>query len=225
MGTWMLIIMNVSAFKDKIYGFIATYKWLLIPAIPLLLFIGLLIYISQPQTPVQKSTPETSNTTFTPTTLPGQTRPSSQPSMTILPIPSINFDQIEYETELEAPINTLPGFQESETLPNGLVKHTLASINPSRPNIYITQGNNILLERKITTADSAAQISHFTESYGNPEYKIIGSSFFGPNAEEYIYANLGIAFVANSQTGSVLETRLFPPMTVDDYIKYIKIYE
>ena len=219
--------MNLSAISSKIKTVFNTYKWLLIPGIPLALFLGLTIYLFIPQDTSQKVPLNESVDSPNPTNIRTQITPrlSLRPSITPFKIPSASTNQYEFETEIHTPIQSLPGFQKKESLPNGLDKYTVTSSNPSRPDIYIMQNDSILLERKLLPPELGTKIVHYTESYGSPQRKITGSSFHGSTAEEYIYASIGLSFVADPQTGNVLEKRLFPPMSVDDYLRYIKVYE
>ena len=180
--------------NKRINNFFGTVKWF---GIPLGLCFFFLLFIF--------SIPREEQTSFP--------NPSTSPQQQ-LPTPPL-----ETEDQTSA-LNTRSDLQKKEALPGGATQYTFSSSNPARPNMFITINQSIVFERLVVSSESPLKITENTAEYGLPEVVIQGSRFYGDTALTYIYAGMGIAFIANPAANSVLERHGFSPMTVDEYIKF-----
>lgn len=187
----------------KILELLKIYKWLLLLAVPILFFIGLLIYIfsAAPSSP-----PPTPSLTLTPTSS------ISEPS---------EFEEGDLENEIDENLELRPDFQKKETKNDGVTTYTFASGNLQRPNTMIlTKDGELVFSRTLNSADAPiAGVSVLKESFGEPERIIRGSKSYGQQSEVYIYSSIGFVFIGNPQTDESLEEQHFPPMTADAYLQ------
>jgi hypothetical protein len=199
----------MNNFKTKFKAFFYKNKYLLIPAIPLFFFLGLLFYIPTTQ---QTKTSSEPSPAVNPTT--SQNKPSITQIPTVFPTPATE------ETVEEEDLSKLQGLITKEALADGTTKYIVQSTNPNRPEIYIAYNDhNILFERDIISPRYPVQITDYTKPYGQPERMITGSIFYGPNTQTLIYAKEGMVIVGNPAKNQVYEQHLFEPMTVAEYIQ------
>lgn len=192
--------MNILTERNK--NFLVRYKWIIIPGVPLLFFALMSFFIF---------TPESNN--------------SLNIDLTGTPIiqqPTISNENKVSDEEREGneeSVEERPGLQKKESLPDGTTRYTFESPDSERPHLIISKGtHDILFQRTLTLPNFPVKISDYTNSYGNPKWIFKGSEFYGPDAQSYIYPELGFAFIGNSKTGDVLEQHTFPPMRVEDYV-------
>lgn len=115
-------------------------------------------------------------------------------------------------------IEKSPAFLSKEALPDGAIKYLLSSHLPSRPNMYIIKNGKILLQRSITQPNYPVKMSDYTTSYGEPPVVKELVNFYDPAAKLYVYPNEKLAFIANPQTGDVLEQHVFT-ISMDEYLQ------
>ncbi|HSW47787.1 MAG TPA: hypothetical protein VLG67_01790 [Candidatus Saccharimonadales bacterium] len=140
--------------------------------------------------------------------------PSPSPTST----PIIN--KVNPDLGNKNPLDSRPGLIKKEALQGNATKYTFNSGQADHPNIIITNSNNnIVFQSTITDPSLPIKISDYTESYGQPKFIFIGTKSYGSQSRIYIYAELGIAFIADPQTGNVLEQQVFNPTKVDDYVR------
>lgn len=198
----------MNNFLTKTLNLIKLYKWILLPVIPMVLFLIILsLFVFSPQ--------ETSSPQEEPT-------PTLSPNETSSPT-EINpdYDVLEGNESEESP-ESLPEFLKKEVLSNGNTVYSFSSENPSRPNIKILTPNNqqVFARTLNSTEYELPSVSLFKETYGEPEQTIRGSNFYGPSAEIFVYASLGMAFIGNSKSDLVFEKHYFNPMTVEEYTRF-----
>jgi hypothetical protein len=182
------------------------YRWLLLPLIP---FILLLIFlVSLFLQPVSDSTP-------LPTDSPTPT--SSFIDIPLTPQPTNDLEELEAEENPEE----LPGFERKEMRSDGTTIYIYTSEKPDRPNITIRNSDNSLIfYRNLSTSDqSLMNIPLIQETFGQPDKVIQGSTYFGPEAQIYVYENSGLAFIVNPQTNETYEEQGFPMMSVEEYLQ------
>lgn len=184
------------------------YKWIILLIIPVLIFIIFIIYLLSPSSESQP----VSDINFSPTN--SQLQDSSQPEI------SKSEEQIT-ENELDENIDLRPDLQKKDIKSDGTTTYIFTSNNPSRPNITIvSESKNLIFSRTLNSTDSPmANVSVLIESLGEAERVIQGSKFYGPQADIYIYASLGLVFIGNTQTDESFEEQHFPPMSVDAYLQ------
>lgn len=199
--------MNTSNTKFK--DFFNKYKYLLIPSIPLLFFVGLLFFIPSTQT---DSTPVEPKPQINPTVVPSRAFPTKIPT----PYPTTAKEEFIEEEDL----STRPGLISKDALPDGTTKYTFASTNQARPNIFIAyNAHETLFQRDVILSKYPVKITDYTKQFGQPERTISGSFFYGSNTQTLIYAQEGLAIVGNIQTNQVYEQHIFEPMTPAMYIQ------
>jgi uncharacterized membrane protein YdfJ with MMPL/SSD domain len=203
---------NISS---DIIGFINRYKFLLILGFPLVLILVLIIIAPQPSRQDQDS-----DTKITPTIAKTNTRPSNQNNQGTNPIAETSAEIIEEEN-----LDERPGLLNKKELNNNTTEYTFTSDKPNRPDLVIAEGNAaVLFERDVARNQYPTRVSDYTSAYGQPERIIEAPAFYGSTARTYIYAQNGIAFIANPQTQEVYEQHLFPEMTVEEYMqRYSKL--
>lgn len=108
-------------------------------------------------------------------------------------------------------------FESKQNLANNRVGYSINSNINARPNQVIFQDNKAAFERIIVISDNI-KISDQTIRHGVAERVIKGSKFYGHSMDTYIYANKGLAFIANTNTDEVYEIQIFPPTSVDSYL-------
>lgn len=204
-----MIFMN-KRFSNVI-DFVTRYKFLFLLGFPLVLTLVLIIAAPTPPTPARVT--NESQTIPTSSSTNSNTNPRQTSGGNIAQTTS---EEILEEEDLDA----RPGLINKKTLSNNINEYTFTSENATRPDLVIAQGKSVILfERDVAMQQYPTRITDYTQPYGQPERIITGSSFYGANAQTYIYAEDGIAFVANPQSQIVYEQHLFPPMTVDEYIQ------
>lgn len=201
---------------QNIISFITQNKRIFIPLVPFILFILTFIYIS-----TLFITSPTENPNIQVSITPASTPTSSNPTTSISNSPTrsnygseIHEDSKLYETN--------PKLNKKEELTNGIVKYTIDSSIPLRPNIIIVQGEDQgqIFERSVIPENGEkVTITEYTKLWGNPERIVKGSLFYGQDAQVYIYGSMGFAFIANPQIDKVFEIHTFGPMSADEYIR------
>ncbi len=120
-------------------------------------------------------------------------------------------------------LDSVPGFKDKQTLPDGSVQYDYESPLSIRPNIIITKDDSIIYERELTPEQPSekgyAIISDYLNRFGQPDVIVQGSHFYDWMAKTYIYARRGFAFIGNPNTDEVYEFQFFKPMSSEDYIK------
>lgn len=193
-------------FQPKVFSsLLVKYRLIIIPLIPLLFFVIILTALFVPSFNNQKI-----NINPTPTNKPDDFENILTPDLV----------KEVHEAEIEKPLDSFAGFQKQESLPDGTNLYTFSSPIPGRANIIISKGNeDVLFQRNITHPNFPVKIVNFTNVYGPIKWVFKGSNFYGPNAHTHIYPELGIAFIANTTTGDVLEQHVFLPTKVEEYVK------
>ncbi len=110
------------------------------------------------------------------------------------------------------------GVQKREVLKDGRVKYVVESINPARPDIFITDKSGIVVYKRTIAPNSSVSLTEFVKLYGQAKWIFKGSVFYGVNSVMYIYADRGFAFVASSQSNVIQENISFIPMRIEDYV-------
>jgi hypothetical protein len=190
-------------FIQKIITFLHLYRWLLLLLLPIVVFLIFIISLlgSRTERSLQKN--------IIPTITPVQQGDLSQ---------TISNDEFKDADEGGEPPELRSTFQNKEKRSDGSVLYTFSSGNPQRPNISIvTSTGNLLFSRD--AEQPLASVSAIITSFGEPERVIKGSKFYGQQANIYIYASAGYAFVGDPNASAIFETHHFPKMSVDDYIK------
>ncbi|GEM_PF-3097904 len=193
---------------------IKTYKWLLFPLIPLIVFVFITVYLFSAQNPAPNTTPTSPTAPFEEISMsPGVVNTSpTEP-------PHIDPEDLYVDSYWDSDPSSLQGIQKVEDLPNGTKKYTATSASPARPNIMITKDNITLYQRTIPSPNADIPVQNFTELFGQPDRMVNGPSFYGDTALEYIYAQRGFSIVVDKQTQQVVEQHFFKPTTVDSYIE------
>jgi cytoskeletal protein RodZ len=199
----------------KVKLFFTTYKWLLFPLIPILIFIILLIVIlTKPQT--QKAPQSHVVTIPTPTTATtqnetGSTQPTTPPAADAPASEDLGY---------EKPLEQQDGFQEKASQNDGSTVYYFSSENPNRPNIVIKSADGeIVYTRKLNSQKLPfSLVSAYENTYGAPDRVTTGAKSY-QNATLYVFASIGLAVIADTETGSVYEEQLFPQMNVDEYLQ------
>lgn len=159
---------------------------------------------------------------------PKKTPPDIQPNVTF--IPDVTGDKRIVPTVSSTIDKDIPGpeVEEFENNPNYLgsferidstTVYSFTSTNSSRQNIYITANiDEFIFQREVISPEYPVFIQNITDQYGQPEQIISGSKFYGSEAQLFVYANLGMAFIVNQKNNQVYEQHLFRPMNVNDYV-------
>jgi hypothetical protein len=210
----------MNNFILKLQSLLPGNRKILIPLIPLVLFLLIFIFaaslafITPPQEPQEEPEvpiPTPANETVSPTFLPTQSPQSEGVGEGEQP----HGETILYENS--------PLLEKKESFPDLSKKYSLTSSTPDRPNVIITIGeeqNQVFQRSVIPQSDPPITIPEYLEFFGQPERTIKGSHFYGPDAQIYIYAQTrGFAYIANTQTNRILELHTFAPMSVEDYTK------
>ena len=181
------------------------HRWLLLLIIPSLLFFILMIFLLIQ--PAQDSEQ-------TPIEIPAPTSTYINIPLTPQPI-----NESEESEHVENP-EELTGFERKELRSDGTIIYVYTSEKPDRPNITIRNpDNSIIFYRNLSTTDQPLMnISLIQETFGQPERIIQGSTYFGQQAQIYIYEESGLAFIVNPQTNETYEEQGFPTMSVDEYL-------
>jgi len=110
--------------------------------------------------------------------------------------------------------NDLQGSIGRESLSDGSTKYSYTSSNPNRPDVIITKNGLIIFQRQSTFNE---KIEDYLPFLGKPEYTILGSNFYGPDAITYIYPSRGTALVANLKTDLIFEQLTFQPVAINEF--------
>ncbi|HUQ85565.1 MAG TPA: hypothetical protein VM077_04530 [Candidatus Limnocylindrales bacterium] len=189
-----------SNFKKNLIKF----RWIIIPVIPLIFLITTLTYIFSPTGTEKQNLP-------TPSTSPKNSPPF------VIPNKTLSEDRPE---SIEESLDEMPSIQSKEILPDKTIKYTFVSKVPTRPNIiYAKNTHDVQFQRSVISPGYPVKITDYTDSYGPAKWIFKGSIFYGPEAQTYIYPELGIAFIAKPSRDEVLEYHLFSPMKVEEYVK------
>lgn len=196
---------NQENFYNKIKNFIIRHRLYALFIFTVMLFIIFLSLSSSKQSQRKQE----------------QTGPS--PSITRFPvtIPSENQTTNPYEDQILEPFEQRSDFQKKEISPDGYIIYYFTSINPNRPNITITSGNNVLMERRIFELEVST--SDYTGAYSQPEKSLDSSIFYGTRYRVNLYGSGGFAFIDNKDSGKVIEQITFKPQKVENFIdKFLK---
>lgn len=187
----------------KVQAIYAKYKWIM--AFISFIFVAIItsIFVSSRPSQDQNINPE-----------PSYTKPTNNP-----PITNTN-EGLKLNENFES-LENISNADEKEILPDNTIKYSFNSDNKKRPNLFIVQNETgpILFERFIFNSSLPTKISSFTRSFGSAPWVFKGSSFYGLEAQTYIYPAIGIAFIANPETEEVYEQHLFAPMPVEEYLR------
>lgn len=128
----------------------------------------------------------------------------------------------DHEPENPDVLLSIEGLQNKVQLSDGTTKYTFDSPNPSRPNMYIAreESDTILFERSVISQEGKAiTLTDYLAAFGEPEQIVNGTQFYGSGTDLYIYADRGLAFIANPQLDRILELHTFPIMSADEYLQ------
>lgn len=146
-------------------------------------------------------------------------QPSKTPHITTSTIPqstTIPTNAVSHTINNEG----FPDLQKEEKLPDGSTKSYLDSTNPTRANtVQSAADGSILFERYVVGPDASETLTSNITSYGTPTQIFIGSHFYGQKIQTYVFAQKGVAIIANQQTDQVFEKHFFPPMSVTEYVQ------
>lgn len=184
-------------------------KRILIPIIPLVLFIIIFISILSLTFRTTPS-PESENEVSIPTPV--------NESITIIPtFTTTEQSNSPYHGEIILYENS-PTLEKKEVLPDNTTRYTMRSDRPDRPDIFVVRGNeqNDVFTRSVSNPNNSPTLSSYIDTFGSPTQVIQGSKFYGQNAQWYIYSTMGIAFV--TREGVVLEVHSFPTMNTQSYL-------
>jgi len=206
---------NTESIFIKAYALFSLYKWLLLPAIPaLILIIFIFSLLSAPQT-----RPASTVTSTTPPPTQSQAQQVAPTGKELPNTTGLQAQTISEGNEEDDP-TTIRGFQKEETQSDGTHVYFYTSGNPNRPNLKIVSpdGSQTLFSRTLASPSfPLSSVSVYEDAYGKPDQIIQGTSFYGRVASIHIYATIGLAIIANDQTGTVYEEQLFPAMSAQDY--------
>ena len=185
--------------------FLIKYKWLITLGVPLLF---LVLFISFITFPISRSNQSDKT-------------PSIKLNPTTKPVFLIKTDSKNAPIERgEDFVEARPGLLKKEDIANGITRYTFKSHIADRPNIILAKGkDDIIFQSAVTLPTITTKIIYYTKPYGQPRWIFKGSKFYGPDAQTYIYPELGIAFIGNPKTGDVLEQHVFYSTKVEDYVK------
>jgi hypothetical protein len=193
------ILPNIQALLSQL----KQYRWLLLPIIPFILLLIFLIslFLQSPSNPNPVSTEPT---------------PTNIINVLLTPIPSYESEEAEHDENPEE----LTGFERKEQRSDGTTAYIYTSENPDRPNITIRNSDNLIIfyRNQSTKEQPLMTIPLIQETFGEPDRIIQGSTYFGQQAQIYIYSEYALAFIVNPQTNETYEEQGFPYMTVDEYL-------
>lgn len=109
---------------------------------------------------------------------------------------------------------------DQSTSANGITTYNVKSVNPIRPDQIITKNKVVVFEKTSTfTSDYGGfpKSSFFIKTFGQPEEKIQGHSFYGEFATTYVFAKKGFSLVVNPFTDEVYEIQRFYPSSTNEY--------
>lgn len=186
------------------------YKWLLLLAIPVCIFLFFLFSLIFTPVSIQNG----DNALITPTSIPA--RIPERGSTNEKP-EDANIVENNFEEDLDSYENLI----NKELLPDGSTKYSFDSGNPERPDItMLTNDNKMLFYRRVSVAAlPIISPSFIKETFGQPERIIAGSQFYGKDTVIYLYAASGVAFIVNPQINETYEEQRFQPMTSDAYLQ------
>lgn len=242
---------SFNTWLEKTKVFFVTYKWLLFPIVPIIIFIYIIIYLFYAQ-----KNPTEQLTNIQPTSAisqsPQPSQASQQSQISVLPSEeaavspgettsdqalqssidqqagsiatgSLKFAQVDQgDSSYPGDNEVSEGSTNTTTLSDGSTEYEYPSDDPNRPHIQIVS-NNIVVFRRNNMSDTGITIADYTDLLSQPEYTSQGSSYYGATAEIYAEPTKGIAIVANPQSAEVYEQYLFPAMSVNAYVtKYGK---
>lgn len=209
------ILIVITKIKELFSG----NKKLLLPLIPLVLFVGMFITIMffsflSPQQQQNKNIPPQVTPQVTSQPTPFETEP--------IPTAPEGFGN-----DTHVNLNNTSIYEDSENLqkkdenPDGSIKYTLASSDTTRPNIIVVDPQNdvVIFQRTVRDRDNNTLLPQYRDLYGQPEKTFSGSRFYGNTAQTYVFANDGVAFIANPQSNTIFEIHFFLPTTVDNYVQ------
>jgi hypothetical protein len=86
--------------------------------------------------------------------------------------------------------------------------------------LIVKNEDEVIFSRTINSeSHPLATVIVYQQAYGEPEKIIKGSKVYGAQAATYVYASIGLAFIANQQTGTTYEEQTFSFMSADEYLK------
>lgn len=133
-----------------------------------------------------------------------------------LTLATINFN-IPQETD----VMKIPKLKGHVTLADGSIQYSAASFYPDHDDIYIYKDAKLQFARKITINANLTHpsIDDYIKELGQPNRILTGSKYYGDFAQIYVFAQKGVAVIANSNTKEVYEQQQFQPMTIDEYLQ------
>ena len=91
------------------------------------------------------------------------------------------------------------------------------SLNPNKNNLVFYENGKVSLIKEIITYGEKRNISEIINKYGNPTYTL-----YGPDSSNgfnlYVYPDIGIAYLGNQSSGTLLEIWYFPSTNLSDFI-------
>jgi hypothetical protein len=145
--------------------------------------------------------------------------PAPTPSTSITPN-TTGFSQEDVREGNEESVEERPGLLSKEALPDNNFKYTYRSPVENRPHIIIAEDEyTIVFQRMVTNPRFPVKITDYTDVDGPPKWIFKGSVFYGPDAQTYVYPELGLAFIADPRSEEVFEQHLFDRTTVEDYVR------
>jgi hypothetical protein len=230
---------SLNIFVAKVKFFSSTYKWLLFPLVPIIIFICIIFYLfsaqkNQPASTVNQPTsapvsgsPSQAETSPEKSVSPSSGETDTSPDQVLqssieteahtIATGGLKFAQNENDnTEYPGDDEVDEGSIKTTPLPDGSTEYEYASDDPYRPHVQIIKDSSVVFRRNLMPDMSLSDYSNF---FTNPEYTSQGSTYYGNTATIYADPSQGIAIVANSQTGDVYEQYLFPAMTVSQYVQ------
>jgi hypothetical protein len=226
----------INTFIKKAQFFFSTYKWLLIPLVPIILFSYFIIIIASSQSKKppanQQNTAQVSQSPVTENS--GQTQVSVSPSGSqerpyglYNEVQGIAFGNRDSLIGGSANANNGEGYASNDefadgsisekNLSDGSVEYEYQSDDPQRPHMQVIKNGIVLFRRNLMPDDTTTD--YYSTYLQNPEYTSQGSSYYGANAMIYASPTNGLAIVFDPETKRVYEQYLFPARSVADYVK------
>lgn len=145
-----------------------------------------------------------------------------QPQKTPVPSNTSTNQNLKYQ-----PIINSSNFQNNgeETIINEIKKIYFPSNSPNRKNEAWYQDNNLIFIKEIVTLKDSIRVTDLINKYGQPTLTLYGGDAL---SGFYLYATpeIGIAYIANTNSGLILEIWQFEPTSIELFSnKYADGYE
>jgi hypothetical protein len=206
---------NINSLYQTVLAFIRGHIIFIAPAVLILFFIFIVLfsYTSSTVKPKIKISP-----------VPTKTQASSLPAANTNLLPTqqeglVSDGIAEEENDMGwSPVSVSDADFQGVTLTktvfaDGSIQYTSASsARTGSQNVTIVKDSIIIFQSKPMVN---VLLSDYKNFFGAPQYKAIGSKFWGPNVITYIYLNRGAALMVDPSTNKVLVQMTFKPVSKD----------